>query len=339
MKTQTVLQDAAFAQAAARRLLALGHSPAAVFQGTGFGQALLEQPEPKAPTARIAAFFGHAEKLTGDGLFGLHLAQGCGVQQAGLLGYIAQASPTAGGFLHNLAHYAPVLSDSWHLDAATLAADGKLGWGCAAGSAARARQYAEFLAALFLLALRRASGGRVRPVQMEFLHQRSTGAAEIAAALGCPVSFGASAGQAVFRAADLQQPLADADPQLLRLLCAYGDLLLSGQGRPGASLVAQVEEAISARLPAGPVSLTVIAGDLGMSPRTLSRKLSLAGTSYFAVLENLRQSLARRYLRDSSLALAEVAFLLGYSGLSSFSDAFRRWTGKSPGTFRAGEKL
>lgn len=194
-------------------------------------------------------------------------------------------------------------------------------------------------AALFLTALRQSSGGRVRPVKLEFLHQRREGLDEMEAVFGCPVAFGAAAGRALFRPDDLALPLEEGEPRLLRLLRSYGDLLLSGQVRPGATLVSQVEEAISARLPAGPVSLAVIAGDLGMSPRTLSRKLAQGGTSYFAVLENLRQSLARRYLKDSSLALAEIAFLLGYSGLSSFSEAFRRWTGQSPGSFRAGQKL
>ena len=73
-----------------------------------------------------------------------------------------------------------------------------------------------------------------------------------------------------------------------------------------------------------------------MSPRTLSRKLGRAGTSYFTILEELRKALAIRYLRESRLPLSEIAFLLGYSGLNSFSEAFRRWTGQSPGQFRGG---
>lgn len=231
MTARTVLQDASFAQAAARRMLALGLSPAEVFEGTGFGQVLLDQLEPAAPTARIAGFFDHAEKLTGDGLFGFHLAQSCGLKQAGLLGYITLSAPTAGSFLQDLARYAPVLSDSWQLDAATLEADGVLGWSCTAGAAARARQYAEFLAALFLTALRQSSGGRVRPVKLEFLHQRREGLDEMEAVFGCPVAFGAAAGRALFRPDDLALPLEEGEPRLLRLLRSYGDLLLSGQVR------------------------------------------------------------------------------------------------------------
>jgi len=66
----------------------------------------------------------------------------------------------------------------------------------------------------------------------------------------------------------------------------------------------------------------------------LSRRLASEGTTFFKTLEELRQALARNYLRDSGLTLAEIAFLLGYSGLSSFNDAFKRWTGHTPGQYR-----
>ncbi len=335
MKTQAVLHDASFAQVAARRLLALGNAPSDVFGGTGFGQVLLDQQKPLATTARIAGFFDHAEKLSGDDLFGVHLAQSCDLRQAGLLGYICRSTSTPNEFLQDLAQYAPLLSDSWDLDTCALENEGQLDWSCKAGAAHRARQYSEFLAVLFLRGLFRASDGCVLPKQVEFSHQRCDGVVEMEAALGCPIRFGSSASCAVFGLDDLYLPLVGGDPVLLRLLTDYGDLLLGQHAPSGKSLVAQVEEAISARLPAGPVSLAVIAADLGMSSRTLSRKLSQSGTSYFSVLENMREMLARRYLTESQLSLGEVAFLLGYSGLSSFSDAFRRWTGQSPGNFRA----
>lgn len=167
-------------------------------------------------------------------------------------------------------------------------------------------------------------------------HERSGGRDEVQAFYGCPVEFGAQASRFVFRPEDLELPLAGADRVLLRLLRSYGDQLLEGQarGRKNTGLAAQVEDAVSARLSGGSATLANVAADLGMSPRTLSRKLAQTGTSYFTILEELRKALAIRYLRESGLALAEIAFLLGYSGLNSFSDAFRRWTGQSPGQFR-----
>ncbi|KIC14084.1 AraC family transcriptional regulator [Leisingera sp. ANG-Vp] len=321
-------------QLAARQLLEQGHTPAAVFAGTGLSQALLDQEEPIAPFAAVAGFFSHAAELSGDPLFGFRLGCGSDLRNTGLLGYIACSSPSVGCFLRNTARYAAVMSDVWELDTSRLASHGEFAWDCKDPAARKAFQYTEFLAATFFAALREAAPLRIEPREAAFSHLRSSGTAEIEAYFGCPVQFGAPRSRMVFKPEDLELPLASGDRRLLRLLRAYGDRLLGGQARQGSGLAAQVEEAVSARLSGGSVTLGTVAADLGMSPRTLSRKLAQAGTSYFAILEELRKTLAIRYLRESDLALAEIAFLLGYSGLSSFSEAFRRWTGKSPGQFR-----
>lgn len=78
-----------------------------------------------------------------------------------------------------------------------------------------------------------------------------------------------------------------------------------------------------------------IAKALGMSPRTLSRKLGAEGASFQALLDEARAELAKHCLRDPSLAIYEVALLLGYSEPAPFHRAFRRWTGTSPSRWRA----
>lgn len=328
--------NAIFAQLAARHLLARDYTPAAVFTGTGFGQALLSKEDPAAPFSAIAGFFEHAAELTGDPLFGFHLGCATDLRQAGLLGYIARSSPTAGCFLRNIARYAGVMSEVWELETSRLASHGEFTWTCRAEPGLHAHQYIEFLAAVFFAALRDGTESRIEPQKAAFSHQRSGGRDEVSAFYGCPVEFGAPVSRFVFRPEDLELPLISADGVLLRVLRSYGDQLLAGQarGRKNTGLAAQVEDAVSARLSSGSATLGTVAADLGMSPRTLSRKLAQTGTSYFTILEELRKALAIRYLRESGLALAEIAFLLGYSGLNSFSDAFRRWTGQSPGQFR-----
>lgn len=338
MPAAPVPHNAIFAQLAARHLLTQGFTPAAVFAGTGFGQALLNQEEPAAPFDAIAGFFSRAAELTGDPLFGFRLGCASDLRLAGLLGYIARTSPTAGCFLRNIARYAGVMSDAWDVDTSRLASHGEFAWSCTAASGQQTHQYIEFLAALFFSALREAAGTRIEPQEAAFVHQRRRGAEEMAAFFGCPVRFGAPASRIVFKPEDLDLPLASGDRLLLRVLRAFGDQMLHGRGlgRKSSDLTAQVEEAVSARLSGGTASLANVAADLGMSPRTLSRKLARAGTSYFTVLEELRKALAIRYLRETRLPLSEIAFLLGYSGLNSFSEAFRRWTGQSPGQFRGG---
>jgi AraC-like DNA-binding protein len=71
-----------------------------------------------------------------------------------------------------------------------------------------------------------------------------------------------------------------------------------------------------------------------MSSRTLSRKLRDEGVTYAEILDKLRSALAKRYLSDRELPVSEIAWLLGYQEVSSFTHAFKRWTGMTPREFR-----
>ena len=82
-------------------------------------------------------------------------------------------------------------------------------------------------------------------------------------------------------------------------------------------------------LPHGMATKQRVAKALGLSERTLSQKLAEEGTSYHDVVDRLRQSLALQYIKESSLSLAQIAWLLGYEGPTSFNYAFARWTGLS----------
>ncbi len=89
-------------------------------------------------------------------------------------------------------------------------------------------------------------------------------------------------------------------------------------------------------LPAGEVTIDYLATELGVSRRTLQRRLAERETSFMQLLSEVRADLAARYLSDKRLGITEIAFLLGYSDPASFSTAFKGWYGTSPSDFRAG---
>ena len=74
-----------------------------------------------------------------------------------------------------------------------------------------------------------------------------------------------------------------------------------------------------------------------MSTRTLARKLNAEGVTFADILDQLRSALAQRYLSERELPISEISWLLGYSEVSSFTHAFKRWTGKTPRQFRSEE--
>ncbi len=77
-----------------------------------------------------------------------------------------------------------------------------------------------------------------------------------------------------------------------------------------------------------------LANALHLSPRNLQRKLQQAGTTYQALLDQLRQELAYQYLQQSHLSINEISYRLGFCTVGSFSRAFRRWRGRSPSAYR-----
>ncbi|MGB7855450.1 MAG: helix-turn-helix transcriptional regulator, partial [Pseudolabrys sp.] len=100
-----------------------------------------------------------------------------------------------------------------------------------------------------------------------------------------------------------------------------------------------VENAIAPLLPHGRATAAEVARRLGLSQRTFARRLSSEGLTFSELLENMRSNLASRYLVEGDMAVSEVAWLLGYREVGSFSHAFRRWTGKTPRDVMRAERL
>jgi AraC-like DNA-binding protein len=92
----------------------------------------------------------------------------------------------------------------------------------------------------------------------------------------------------------------------------------------------KVENAIAPLLPHGRAKMEEIAKRLGVSRRTLTRLLASEGCTFVGILDALRLSLAKSYLREQNLRTSEVAWLLGFGEVSAFNHACKRWTGKTP---------
>lgn len=150
---------------------------------------------------------------------------------------------------------------------------------------------------------------------------------------GCPVHFEAPVSKMILKAADLELRLKEPAPELSRILEKHAELLI-GQLDPGADLVSRTQWAIVTGLRDNDASVARTARTLGMSARTLQRRLQECGLTFDAVLDQTRCSLARRYLDDPKLSIQETAHLLGFSDLRGFYRAFRRWEGCTPAQLR-----
>ena len=103
---------------------------------------------------------------------------------------------------------------------------------------------------------------------------------------------------------------------------------------PSLTFSHRVRPLIAKRLDEGQVKVEAIASELNMSRHTLYRKLKEEDQTFLGLLEDVRREQALAYLHERDRPLVEVAELLGFSELSAFSRAFKRWMGKSPAEFR-----
>jgi AraC-like DNA-binding protein len=180
------------------------------------------------------------------------------------------------------------------------------------------------------------AGRPLVPIRLGFAHSSDADPGEYARVLGMVPAFGAEAHRACFDAALLAMPVPNADAGMYPVLQQHAERLLRDREheRERHGIVAQVRAAVIRNLAHDRVRLASIATELGLSPRTLQRKLAEAGASFQQVLDAARHALAQDYLRQRGLSLADIAFLLGYQEQSAFTHAFREWSGLNPGAWR-----
>jgi AraC-like DNA-binding protein len=172
------------------------------------------------------------------------------------------------------------------------------------------------------------------PSRVGFVHEAPPARAQACEAFfGCSVDFGASHTLVRFPIAYMSIPMPHREPGLRALLNRQAKALLDALPDPNAFDKA-VQQLLVRLLPDGEVSVDKVAQAMNQSTRTLQRRLTESGMTWQYLLDRTREQLARQYLSDRALSLAEIALLLGYSEQSAFTRAFKRWTGLTPLAFR-----
>lgn len=274
-------------------------------------------------------FLEIAAEVIGDSALGFHLAQRFDLRECGMLYYVLAASPNIGEAIRNLARYLAVSNESLRLSLSESKRDTVLTIGYKIARHTD-RLFAEYGYAVVVRAFRELTGRRISPTAVTFIHARSTDKTEFSRFYGCPVRFNANADTIVLPTESLSAPILTSDKYLLQILKSTCDEVLAKRGKISSTVRAMVENEIVQLLPHGKAQVEKVASNLGMSDRTLARRLSEEGTSYAAILDELRRDLSAQYLKDPALSLNQIAWLLGYSMVTSLNHAVRRWTGNSP---------
>jgi len=168
----------------------------------------------------------------------------------------------------------------------------------------------------------------VNPLLVTFTHPEPNCSDEYYTHFRCPVIFSAETNSLTLPIDVIDKSLVGTDPMLADLsdqvMREY--MLNLDQSK----LTEQVKTFIIEHLPSGEVRLEKVADDLAVSARTLQRRLNEEDTTFANLLEETRRDLASKYIREKNKCLNEISFLLGFSEVSAFSRAFKRWNGQSP---------
>jgi AraC-like DNA-binding protein len=315
------------------RLESAGVPVAPLLKRVGLTPEVIADPEERLSVrSQVALLDEAAVALKDDGL-GFTLAREFDPRELGLLYYVMASSQTLGNALKRVARYSKITNDAvvvgYREGNRLIISLSYLGVPRHSD-----RHQIEFCMFAVLRLCRVLTGQNLVPQHFWISHHRSGANSEMVRFVGTKVEFGADKDEFALNLNARELPLIHADTHLNDLLLKYCEVALADRRGDISQLRTRVENAISSLLPHGRVLVEDVAGSLGMSERTLARRLSDEGLNFTEILQQLRRDLAVRYLDDRKLHVSKIAWLLGFHEVSAFTHAFKRWTGKAPSQMR-----
>jgi AraC-like DNA-binding protein len=296
--------------------------------------ATLLTPGARVPWRVFIGLFASAEALSGDPLVGLHAAAASAT--SGILSDLARAQATVEQALRQLARFAHIAVEEFEVEFSRRRGHSVVRIALGSGELAAERHAREFLAGLLVIELRESSRRRFRPSEVRFPHAPAGPVEEYERILECPVRFRRADLELLVAEDMLEVRLVTRSPQVADVLeeAALRELALA----QSPSFRARLELALLSALARSedPVPER-IAGRLGLSLRTLQRRLAEERTSFREVREGACRARAIERMLDPATTVSQVAAELGFADVSAFSKAFKRWTGENPTAWRRRE--
>jgi AraC-like DNA-binding protein len=293
----------------------------------------------KNPRIRLAVkkqikFLNLVAAALHEEFLGILLAEDLDLRELGLLYYVLASSETLGDALRRVARYSSIQNEGLRITYRDRKETSIIFEYFSVARLSDVHQM-EFFVTTLLRTCRQLTGRHLSPNSVRLKHPRGALPAKFKGLFGCEVEFGKDADEVVYPQHAKNIPVVNADPYLNSILLKYCEEALSRRLTRSGAWRLNVENIIAPLLPHGLATMAEIAQRLGVSQRTLARRLASEGVTFVEVLKNLRIDLAHRYLREPGEPISEVAWLLGYREISAFNHAFKRWTGKTPRQVRS----
>lgn len=334
--TRSATTSVGSAAAIVRALEARGLDGRAIARDAGIAAPVLGDPDARVPLPALTRLWGLAVAATGDPCLGLAVPRFATPTSLHGLGYAVTASATLGEALERLVRFRRLIGDVIELRLSRTGERHRLEIDL--GSPPRvAHEATDAVAAGIVGQVRRLlRDRRFAPLAVALRRPAPADPAAFHRTFGVRVAFGRPANVLELRRTDLARSLPSAHAELARHNDALAARYLARLRTT--SMARRVEQALTARLRSGAADKDAVARDLGLSARSLQRRLADEGTTFRDVLQRTRVALAREYVGEGRLSITEIAFLLGFADASGFARAFRRATGSAPTAWAAGAR-
>jgi AraC-like DNA-binding protein len=325
-----------FSRVAYRYATGRGIEVAPLLEQAGLTQEEIENRNARIGVVNQIKFVGLVATALGDELLGFHLVDDFDFREIGLLYYVAASAATLGAALGRVERYIKIQNDGVRFEVLKRKSIHLRFHYTGVVRYTDVHQIGCIIALMIRIG-RRLTGSTLKPTQVRIMHHIHHGKSELEKFLDADVEDGARVDEIELPAASWDLPIVTADPYLHRLCVQSAEEALARRRSKQSTLKVQVENAIAALLPHGQARHDLVAAEVGMSQRTLTRRLAAEGSSFADLLKEVREALAKRYIADRTLPISQIAWLLGYAEVSGFTRAFQRWTGKVPSAARAQE--
>ncbi len=307
----------------------LGGDAVGLLQREGITTALLDDPDVSVDFDAFAAVLEHAAVTLDRPDLGRVLARRQGIEVFGALGAVAMTAPTLGAGLGMVRRYLPSFTDAMEVDLDEGPTVSRFWFRTLQSGGSPHAQAMELILVRTLTTVQQTVGHGYRPLAVLVPHTPRAGLDSYSVDLGPQVRFGQGVAGLLMRTADLARELSG-DAEVHRVVQAY----LEDRGQRADEGLADVVRRILERTLTAEPSLATVARHLDLHPRTVQRRLAKHGTTVAELLDEVRCSLADRYLRETDLSFGQIAGLLGYSEQSVLTRASARWFGATPTAVR-----
>lgn len=307
----------------------------AVLRGAGLHTGLFEQEKVSVTTAELFALWKAVGEASTDPAIGLKLGSETRVERLKPTAITAVCSKTFRDAVERMGRYKQLVCPE-QINVRTKGKESAVEFVFLEADALEPFVLVDNCLSWILTIGQRGTEGRLTPLRVEL--KRSAKHRELLEQhFGCRVTFKAERNAVVFRTADMDMPFVTHNAELLAVLGTQLDIELAEHKR-NTTVDAQVKQALRRSLAGKRPTLQDVAGEVGMSARTLQRKLADAHVTFQHVVEETRRELAHHYLSLGSMELNETAYLLGYADANSFFRAFHDWEGVTPGEWRVRQR-